>query len=717
MESCVSFVVTLKKGMLSSVRRQLEVDLERHVVIQAMANGMDRKVTPCRDHARLRRSGCEMEVVLDTGQPRTKVLVFRSAGEAAKFERVLNLEKAAGERLHKLFGTLTAVGSGSTGALAGCGLETMGNLSRGGTGRYVDFFEVFLLFDPAELASEWHCASKLMQIAEGTGTPRSMPGEKALHLVERVEFGVEGAPSCFGMLRVTNFRLRLTADDAELSLPHGATHRVESGRSTLRLWCRGDGRCVMLRFDADESVVDLVRKTIDELSFPRGDTDSQRLEGSFALHYRLRCDLDGWTVYSAPEEYARLGLVAPLWRVWSDSYQLVETYPLEFVVPRQIADDTLREAAAYRSKRRLPAAVWRSRKTGAVLCRSSQPLAGLSKKSSRADQALLELYRTRGADTNRPLHIVDCRGRAAALGNRAQGKGTESVSDYRGATLTYCDIGNIHTMRDSQQALLELLRGSDDDAGYLSALEAAGWLRHLLLVLKAALFVAKRLEFDGASVLVHCSDGWDRTAQVSALAQLLLDPHYRSRVGFAALVTKEWCSFGHKFADRVGVYRKPDTRSNERSPVFLQFLEAVEHLRSQFPLAFEFDDDLLVFLADAAHAGLFGTFLGDSERQRNWEMRAPKRTVSVWTYVLNHPTRFRNPAYAPHPGPLWPRCTLRRARTWDRFYARWDPNSRPTPGLHPTSWTFDYGDDFHFHDAVAANSEVAEKKCSLSPGP
>lgn len=35
-----------------------------------------------------------------------------------------------------------------------------------------------------------------------------------------------------------------------------------------------------------------------------------------------------------------------------------------------------------------------------------------------------------------------------------------------------------------------------------------------------------------ASVLVHCSDGWDRTAQVCSLAGLLLDPFYRTFKGF-----------------------------------------------------------------------------------------------------------------------------------------------------------------------------------------
>lgn len=36
----------------------------------------------------------------------------------------------------------------------------------------------------------------------------------------------------------------------------------------------------------------------------------------------------------------------------------------------------------------------------------------------------------------------------------------------------------------------------------------------------------------GDPVLVHCSDGWDRTSQLASLAQLLLDPYYRTIEGF-----------------------------------------------------------------------------------------------------------------------------------------------------------------------------------------
>jgi len=60
----------------------------------------------------------------------------------------------------------------------------------------------------------------------------------------------------------------------------------------------------------------------------------------------------------------------------------------------------------------------------------------------------------------------------------------------------------------------------------------------------------KAVGIEDRSVLVHCSDGWDRTAQTCALASIMLDPHYRTIDGFLALVQKEWLHFGHKFADR-----------------------------------------------------------------------------------------------------------------------------------------------------------------------
>ena len=72
-----------------------------------------------------------------------------------------------------------------------------------------------------------------------------------------------------------------------------------------------------------------------------------------------------------------------------------------------------------------------------------------------------------------------------------------------------------------------------------SSVEAArsGWLQHVRAVLRAGAFAAQCVA-GGDATLVHCSDGWDRTSQLCALAQLILDPHCRTIEGFCALIEK-----------------------------------------------------------------------------------------------------------------------------------------------------------------------------------
>ena len=77
-------------------------------------------------------------------------------------------------------------------------------------------------------------------------------------------------------------------------------------------------------------------------------------------------------------------------------------------------------------------------------------------------------------------------------------------------------------------------------------------LRFLLLHVYLVCPVAEKLRITRASVLIHCSDGWDRTAQICLLTELILDPYYRTLQGFCLLIEKEFCTFGYKFQDRCG---------------------------------------------------------------------------------------------------------------------------------------------------------------------
>jgi myotubularin-related protein 1/2 len=94
--------------------------------------------------------------------------------------------------------------------------------------------------------------------------------------------------------------------------------------------------------------------------------------------------------------------------------------------------------------------------------------------------------------------------------------------------------------------------------------------RLVSIVLAGAVRVANLLQ-SRISVLVHCSDGWDRTAQLTSLAELMLDPAYRTLRGFCVLVEKEWCSFGYQFARRSGTgANRSNHQDTQRAPIFLQ---------------------------------------------------------------------------------------------------------------------------------------------------
>ena len=86
-------------------------------------------------------------------------------------------------------------------------------------------------------------------------------------------------------------------------------------------------------------------------------------------------------------------------------------------------------------------------------------------------------------------------------------------------------------------------------------------------VLKAVNACVESITHKKTNVLVHCSDGWDRTTQICALSQMIISPHYRTIKGFCELIDKDWLQFGHKFHDRIGAY--VEKRSSQESPIFI----------------------------------------------------------------------------------------------------------------------------------------------------
>ena len=150
--------------------------------------------------------------------------------------------------------------------------------------------------------------------------------------------------------------------------------------------------------------------------------------------------------------------------------------------------------------------------------------------------------------------IVDARPTVNAYAMQAMGKGSENMENYKFATKAFLNIENIHVMRDSLHKVVEALKDSDLTPlpPNRDLLHKSQWLKHIALMLDGVGLITRQVGLQHSHVLIHCSDGWDRTSQLSALSQICLDPYYRTLEGFMVLVEKDWLSFGHMFKQRSG---------------------------------------------------------------------------------------------------------------------------------------------------------------------
>ncbi|XP_044747784.1 myotubularin-related protein 13 isoform X1 [Coccinella septempunctata] len=181
-----------------------------------------------------------------------------------------------------------------------------------------------------------------------------------------------------------------------------------------------------------------------------------------------------------------------------------------------------------------------------------------------------------------------------------------------------------YDVRHTKQAFKKLMRACipsapcsqnpEPEQSFYKLIESSEWLLQIQNIMQLSGAVVDLLDVQGSSVSICLEDGWDITAQVSSVAQLCLDPYYRTIEGFRVLIEKEWIAFGHRFSHRSNLISNSQTSGF--APTFLQFLDVIHQIQTQFPMAFEFNDYYLRFLAYHSVSCRFRTFLFDCELER-----------------------------------------------------------------------------------------------------
>ena len=354
-------------------------------------------------------------------------------------------------------------------------------------------------------------------------------------------------------------------------------------------------------------------------------------------------------IYNFFEEFKRQGIIFSSqsnndFRVLKNvNYELCESYPKKIIVPNSMTNDEIKKCAEFRTKNRLPTLTYRHYKNGACIWRSSQTKTGLKNYSNKSDIKLLNFIAN-----NKKLYIYDARPYLNAMANKLKGAGFENINNYPDIDLDliFCGIPNIHSVRNAYQKLLENVSyNTTTDTTLFYNISNSYWYEYIIILIKSSFQIFESIKIKKSNVLIHCSDGWDRTSQLCALSQILLDKYYRTLNGFICLIEKDWLSFGHQFRYRNGFYSQMDTSINENqfSPIFLQWLDAVYQLMSQNYEKFEFNFDLILLLAEELYGGKYGTFMFNNDKER--ELFQEDKTCSLWNYIKENENKFINKLY------------------------------------------------------------------------
>ncbi|KAG9337466.1 hypothetical protein JZ751_028656 [Albula glossodonta] len=495
-----------------------------------------------------------------------------------------------------------------------------------------------------------------MEFAELIKTPR----------VDGVVLHRPFLPTVEGTLCLTGHHLILSSrqdNTEELWLLHSNIDSIEKrfvgSQGTIIVKCK-DLRVIQLDIPGMEESLNIA-SSIEALST----LDSVSLMYPFFYRPMFEVIEDGWNLFLPEEAFKDIESVTDEWRLSSvnKDFTVCPSYPPLLVVPKSMDDDALRKAATFRHGGRFPVLSYYHKKNGMVMMRAGQPLTGTNGRRCKEDEKLINATLRAG----KRGYIIDTRTINLAQQAKARGGGFEQEANYPQWRRIHKAIERWSIL---QESLIKLVEACNDQSHsmdrWLSKLEASNWQTHVKEILTTACLAAQCIDREGASVLVHGTEGTDSTLQVTSLAQIILDPASRTIRGFESLVEREWLQAGHPFQQRCAQSAYSMGKPRWEAPVFLLFLDCVWQILRQFPCSFQFNEHFLVLLFQHAYASQFGTFMGNNAADRV-KLKLSQKTVSLWSWV-NRPQemeRFLNPLYEPNSLVIWPSVAPQSLLLWE----------------------------------------------------
>ncbi|KAJ8249173.1 hypothetical protein GJAV_G00231960 [Gymnothorax javanicus] len=356
----------------------------------------------------------------------------------------------------------------------------------------------------------------------------------------------------------------------------GPNQKLKFNPTELILYCK-DFRIIRFRFD--QAGPESAKKVCLAIAHYRQPADPLLLFGFEYIGKRC-CGSAGdrWD-----REIKRTGALE--WRVCSinEGYTISQSLPEYFVVPASLADQDLTQYSGFFVGQRVPMWCWHH-PNGSALVR-------MASIREPAQQRKLDQRICAGIMKSHPRR---CEALKADLD-----KALPNIQEIQAAFVRLRQVCVIEPFEDSEER-------------WLSSVESSRWLEHVRAFLRHSVEVVYMLEEKSASVILQEEEDRDLSCVISSLVQIMLDPHFRSLLGFQSLVQKEWVMAGHRFMDRCNHVRKND---KEECPLFLLFLDCVWQLMSQYPAAFEFTETYLTVLMDSMWLPVFSTFLFNSPQQ------------------------------------------------------------------------------------------------------